>query len=90
MTMEGIGEQLVRPQLGMHKTEWPDTKEVEFHLSHGDWIDLLRRNGFEIERLVELYAPPDAESHSYYKHVTPEWASRWPAEELWVARMRDG
>jgi SAM-dependent methyltransferase len=90
MTMEGVGERLVRPQLGLHKTEWSDTKEVEFHLAHSDWIDLLRRNGFEIERLVELYAPPDAETHSYYKYVTPEWAGRWPAEELWVARRRDG
>ena len=89
-TLEGIGEHLVRPQRGMHKTEWPDTKEVEFHLGHGDWIDLLRENGFDVERLVELFAPADAEAHSYYKYMTPEWASQWPAEELWVARMRDG
>ena len=34
---------------------------VEFHLGHGDWIDLLRANGFEIERLAELYPPDDAE-----------------------------
>ena len=90
MTMEGVGEQLVRPQLGMHTLEWEDTKEVEFHLGHGDWIDLLRANGFEVERLVELFAPPAAETHSYYKYVTADWAGRWPAEDLWVARLRDG
>jgi SAM-dependent methyltransferase len=88
MTMEGQGEQLVRPQFEMHKHEWADTGEVEFHLGHGDWIDLLRANGFEIERLVELFASPAAETHSYYKYVTSEWARKWPAEELWVARKR--
>jgi len=90
MTMEEVGEQLVRPQLGMHKLEWEDTKEVEFHLGHGDWIDLLRTNGFELERLVELFAPPNAETHSFYKYVTAEWARQWPSEDLWIARLRDG
>jgi len=88
MTMEGQGEHLVRPQFGLHNYEWPDTKEVEFHLAHGDWIDLLRANGFEIERLAELFASADAETHAYYKYVTAEWARKWPAEELWVARKR--
>jgi SAM-dependent methyltransferase len=88
MTMEGQSEQLVRPQLGMHRYEWEDTHEVEFHFGHGDWIDLLRTNGFEIERLLELFASSSAETHSYYKYVTSEWARKWPAEELWVARAR--
>ena len=88
MTLEGVGEQLVRPQLGLHRMEWEDTGEVEFHLGHGDWLDLLRANGFDVERLVELFAPPGAETHEYYKYVTAEWASRWPSEEIWVARKR--
>jgi SAM-dependent methyltransferase len=90
MTMDGVGEQLVRPQFELHKVEWPDTGEVEFQLGHGDWIDLLRANGFEIQRFVELFASPDSETHSYYKYVTPDWARKWPAEELWVTRLRDG
>ena len=28
--------------------------------AHGEWIDLLRANGFEVERLIELQAPADA------------------------------
>ena len=88
MAMEGVSEQLVRPQFGLRKHEWPDTHEVEFHLAHGDWIDLLRANGFEIERLVELYAPPESETHTYYKYVSAEWARKWPADEIWVARKR--
>jgi SAM-dependent methyltransferase len=79
-------EQLVRPQRGLHRLEWSDTHEVEFHLGHGDWIDVLRENGFEIERLVELYAPDDAETHSFYNYVTADWARKWPPEEIWVAR----
>jgi SAM-dependent methyltransferase len=88
MSLDGVGEQLVRPQLGLHKTEWPDTHESEFHLPHGNWIGLLRANEFEIERLAELFAPPGSETHSYYKYVTTEWAQQWPPEEIWVARKR--
>jgi len=89
MTMDGIVDRLVRPQLGLHRVEWEDTGEVEFHVGHGDWIELLRANGLEIERLVELFAPADAETHSYYKYVTAEWARQWPHEEIWVARKGD-
>jgi SAM-dependent methyltransferase len=85
---EGTSETLQRPQFGMHRFEWPDEVGVEFHLAHGEWIDLLRANGFEIERLVEIQAPPDAETHTYYSYVTAEWAKQWPCEEIWVARLR--
>jgi ubiquinone/menaquinone biosynthesis C-methylase UbiE len=88
MAMEGITEQLVRPQRGLYRLEWPDTGEVEFHLPHGEMLDLLHANDFELERLIELFAPEDAETHSYYVHVTAEWAKRWPHEELWVSRKR--
>jgi SAM-dependent methyltransferase len=81
-------DRLVRPLHGLHRIEWEDTGETEFSLSHGTWITLLRENGFEVERLVELYAPDGAETHAYYDYVTPEWAQKWPAEEIWVARKR--
>jgi predicted RNA methylase len=88
-TMEPpVGEQLQRPQFGLHRIDWPDTGEVEFHLGHGDWIDLLRASGFDVERMIELYAPDNAVTHGYYNYVTPEWARKWPAEEIWVARKR--
>jgi SAM-dependent methyltransferase len=81
-------ERLVRPQRGLHRLEWGDTGEVEFHLGHGDWIDLLRANAFEVERLLEVYAPDEAETHWYYDYVTADWARKWPPEEIWVARKR--
>jgi SAM-dependent methyltransferase len=78
---------LRRQQRGMHRTEWPDGDgEVEFHLAHGDWIDLLVRSGFEIERLAEIYAPPGATTS--YSWMSAEWASKWPCEEAWVVRRR--
>jgi SAM-dependent methyltransferase len=80
-------ETLQRPQFGMHRFEWPEGG-VEFHLAHGEWIDLLRGSGFEIERLVELQAPADARTHEHYAYVTAEWAQKWPCEEIWVARRR--
>jgi SAM-dependent methyltransferase len=86
MAMEGVKEQLQRPQRDLHRVEWEDTGEVEFHLAHGKMLDLLRANGFELERLIELFAPADAETHSYYSYVSAEWAQQWPSEELWVAR----
>ena len=57
---------------------------MNFHLSHGDWIALLRENGFEIERLAELY--PAAGTTTSFPYATPEWAAQWPTEEVWVAR----
>ncbi len=81
-------EQLHRPQAGMYVKKWPGEEGTEYHLSHGDWIDLLHDKEFDLERLVEVYAPPGASDHGYYETVTAEWASKWPAEDLFVARKR--
>jgi SAM-dependent methyltransferase len=76
--------ELLRPLRGLHRLEWSDDDSVNFHLSHGDWIDLLRSNAFEVERLAELYPPEGATTD--FPYVTPEWARQWPSEEIWVAR----
>jgi SAM-dependent methyltransferase len=78
-------ETLQRPQFGMYRFQWPG-EGVEYHLPHGEWIRLLRANGFEILDLIEIQAPADAETHERYDYVTAEWARKWPAEEIWVAR----
>ena len=78
-------ETLERPQFGMYRFQWPG-EGVEYHLPHGEWIRLLRENGFEILDLIEIQAPADAETHERYDYVTAEWARKWPAEEIWVAR----
>ena len=78
-------ETLQRPQFGMYRFQWPG-EGVEYHLPHGEWIRLLRANGFEILDLIEIQAPADAETHERYDYVTAEWGRKWPAEEIWVAR----
>ncbi len=77
-------EQLLRPYFGMHRSEWPDEPGVEFHLGHGDWIRLLRENGFEVEDLIEVRPPEGATTR--YPFVTLQWSRRWPCEEIWKAR----
>jgi SAM-dependent methyltransferase len=78
------GDRLIHPYFGMGRFEWPDQTSVEFHLTHGDWIRLLRANGFEVEDLIEIQAPDGATTR--FPYVTPEWARRWPSEEIWKAR----
>jgi SAM-dependent methyltransferase len=80
--------ELRRPYFGMRRFEWPGSGGVEYQLPHGEWVRVLRSSGFEIEQLVELQAPEDAERHPYYSDFDPEWARQWPAEEIWVARKR--
>jgi SAM-dependent methyltransferase len=79
-------DRLLRSAFGVHRVEWMGDFGVEFHLSHGDWIRLLRRSGFEIEDLVEVRPAPDATTH--YPFVTREWARQWPCEEVWKVRKR--
>jgi len=84
-TDEGFAEErLVRGQRDAYKVHWPGGG-IEFHPSHGDWVRLLRRSGFVVEALHELYAPSDSRDHPFYEIVSAEWATCWPAEELWVA-----
>lgn len=99
-----LSEQLQRPYLGLFKNKWEfSSDEIEFHLPHGDWIKLLRDNGFIIERLLELGASPESRSSSKaieaaetitlctpssrYGWADAEWASKWPTEEVWCVRL---
>ena len=77
-------ETLKRDYFGLHRMEWPDDDAVEFHIGYGDWIRVLRANGFEVLDLIELRPPEGATTR--YPWVTAEWARRWPVEEIWKAR----
>ena len=79
-------DRLLRPAFGMYRIEWPGDPGVEFHLSHGDWIRLLRSSGFEIEELMEVR--PQAGATTQYPFVTLEWARQWPCEDVWKVRKR--
>ncbi len=81
-------DRLLRPYFGMHRFEWSDDDSVEFHLPHGDMIDLLGRCGFTVERLVEI-RPPDG-STTRFPYLTLDWAQKWPCEEVWIAGKAAG
>jgi SAM-dependent methyltransferase len=77
---------MIRPYRGLHRLEWESDESVNFHLGYGDWIRLLRANDFEVENLIELW--PAEGSTTNYPFVTADWASKWPSEEVWMARKR--
>ena len=86
-----IREQLQRPQRGLNRMDWTDDDPgIEFHLPHGEMLRLLRRSGFEVLDLVEVYAGADSSDDPVYDYVPTEWARRWPAEEIWRARKTTG
>ena len=82
---EAATNEMVRPYRGLHRLEWTSDQSVNFHLGYGDWIRLLRDNGFEIENLVELYPAKGATAEDF-PYATNEWAQKWPTEEVWIAR----
>jgi ubiquinone/menaquinone biosynthesis C-methylase UbiE len=81
-----ITTELKQPYHGLYRSEWDGG--VEFQLTHGDWVRVLRRAGFEILDLIELRPPAEATTHPYYNDIPVEWVRQWPAEEIWVARKR--
>jgi ubiquinone/menaquinone biosynthesis C-methylase UbiE len=80
---ERAGDRLLRDYFTSPVREYPDGV-VEFHLTHGGWIEILRAYGFAVERLVELRPPHGTQPR--FDFVSIEWARRWPSEEIWVAR----
>ncbi len=78
------GDRLLRDHFTSPVREYPDEDVVEFHLTHGSWIELLTAYGFVVERLAELRPPHGAKPR--FDFVSLEWARRWPSEEIWVAR----
>ena len=80
-------DRLRRAQTVIPRMEWDDgDRSVEFHPSHGEWIRILRASGFDVEALVELYAPEG--STTAYPWMSTEWARQWPVEDVWTARKR--
>jgi SAM-dependent methyltransferase len=82
--MEPAGTELLRPYFGMRRFDWESEGSIDFHLGYGDWIRVLTAHGFEVLRLAELRRPGAGSGR--YNLFTPEWAERWPAEEMWKAR----
>jgi len=49
---------------------------------------LLRSCGLIVEDLLEVIAPLGSATE-LARTIPMEWARRWPAEEVWIARRHD-
>jgi len=81
---EAVEPRLHRSYFEMRRFEYNDGL-VEYQIPNGEWIALFRRNRLDVEGLVELRPPEDATT-TYEDFVPLEWALRWPAENIWMAR----
>ena len=77
-----IERRLHRDYFGMRFDEEHDGAR-SYNMPYGAWIRLFRANRLRVEDLIEPRPIPGAES-TYYELDPPDWASRWPAEMLWV------
>jgi SAM-dependent methyltransferase len=75
---------LHRPYFGLHRLEGDDGS-VNFQVTYGEWIRLLRESGLVVEELVEP-RPPAGATSTYWEPEELEWARRWPSECIWRAR----
>ena len=74
---------LQRDWFGLHRVE--SDGAVNFALPHGEWIELFRASGLQVERLVEIRPPVDARS-TYLAPEETALAHRFPMEQIWVLR----
>jgi SAM-dependent methyltransferase len=81
---EPAGDRLLRDYFGLHRLEWTDDGAINFSLGVGALIRLFRQSGFEVLDCIELQPP--AGGTTRFRYVTPEWAHRWPSEEIWRVR----
>jgi SAM-dependent methyltransferase len=84
---DGSTRKLRRTWFQRHQITWPEGV-TEFQLPYGDWIRLFHRHGFEVADLVHVRAPKGSET-TYTDFVDYRWSRRWPAEEIWTARLRE-
>jgi SAM-dependent methyltransferase len=75
---------LVRDSFSDSQSEFLGTDVVEFHMTHGHWIRLLRASGFVLENLIEIR--PSSRAKCRFDFVSLDWARRWPSEEIWIVR----
>ena len=82
------GNRLVNDHFGDSRIEFSDDDAVEFHLTHSEWIRVLRANGFVVDDLIEVKPARRAQPRRHF--VSTDWARRWPSEDIWIARKTGG
>jgi SAM-dependent methyltransferase len=81
---EQVTDRLVRDYRDLARIEWEDDGSVEFHPGFGELVRILVRSGFQLEDVIDVFAPEGATTR--YEWASAEWARRWPSEEIWKAR----
>ena len=80
---EEITTSLQQPYFGMRViTDGSDYHD--YQIPHGEWVTLFRKNRLTIEELIETQ--PDEGLTTTYEGRPPEWARRWPTEDIWKLR----
>ena len=90
LTYDAARDDQTRRLVNRWEAEWEfDAVEgtIDFVWSHGAWIRVFRRHGFEIDDLIEL-VPPKGATTTYTDFVPYKWARRWPAEQIWCVTRR--
>ena len=72
----------LHPYFGAYRIDLGRNDAVEFNPPYGVWIDLFRRNGLRLDRLVETRARPGQASR-YLSRSDAKWARSWPLEAIW-------
>jgi len=76
---------LIGPYFADRRIDLGRDDAVEFQLTYSGWIDLFRRNGLAVERLVEP-RPSPGQRTTYLARADAQWARSWPIEAIWKLR----
>ena len=72
--------------------DWRDAIDepggIEFNLPISSWIRLFHDIGFDVIDYIEVRAPESATG--IHGTVAAEWAKRFPSEQVWRVRKRQG
>lgn len=77
----GMPRRLRYDYFGLHRLDYP--REVNFALGYADWVELFRRAGLSIGRLVE-FRPSHSNRSAYLSPAEEEWGRHWPLELIWT------
>jgi len=72
----------LRPYFGRGRLDLGPNDAVEFNLPYGEWVDLFRRHGLSVDRLVET-RPAPGQGSRYLSRSDIRWARSWPIEAIW-------
>jgi SAM-dependent methyltransferase len=87
-----VTDRLERAYFDLGRLDWRDAIDepggIEFNLPISSWIRLFHDIGFDVIDYIEVRAPESATG--IHGTVAAEWAKRFPSEQVWRVRKRQG